>query len=202
MNHIEQIILKSKALLFDLDGTLADTMPIHNQAWIETLAKYNCMMTNEILLEYAGVPNHKTVEIFNRRFSWSLSPSDIAEQKEARVIQLLADVKPVQSVLEVVNRYHGKIPMAIVSGGSRELVEFILTKLGLLNQFSHLVTAESTNRGKPNPDPFLLAASKLKVHPTECLVFEDGQAGIQAARTAQMKIIFVDSNHHLSIFNP
>lgn len=190
------------ALLFDLDGTLADTMPLHNQAWIETLQDYGCPMTNEILSEYAGIPNAETVEIFNRRFQWRLDPVTIAETKETRAIEKLKAVLPqdlrIESTIEIASQYFGKKPMAVVSGGSRSLVELVLQKLMIRKYFSVLVCAESTTKHKPNPEPFLFAARELNVAPNQCLVFEDGQAGIQSAQSCGMSVILVGPDFMLS----
>ncbi|MGZ3790237.1 MAG: HAD family hydrolase [Bacteriovorax sp.] len=185
------------ALLFDLDGTLADTMPLHNQAWIETLKSFNCRMTNEILYEYAGVPNLKTVELFNQRFGWSLDPEKVAEKKEAKFLEQLNFISPIESTLKIVKDYYGKKPMAIISGGNRSLVELILKRTQLLEYFSVCVCAESTVRGKPHPDPFLLAARELNVSPENCLVFEDGRLGIEAAQSCGMSVVQVLSDFKL-----
>ena len=196
---ISQYIEKSKALLFDLDGTLADSMPIHNKAWIQTLAQYNCKMTDQILQKYAGVPNAKTVEIFNQQFGWSLVPEKIAFEKEEAVKTLLHEVQPIWPVKKIVEDFHQKIPMTIVSGGSLDLVEFILGKLQMTHFFDHLITAESTPRGKPAPDPFLKASELVGVPAQSCLVFEDGEAGIQGARAAGMKVVRVMPDFSLSV---
>ncbi|MDD4974136.1 MAG: HAD-IA family hydrolase [Bacteriovorax sp.] len=179
------------ALLFDLDGTLADTMPLHNQSWIETLKSFDCKMTNEILNEYAGIPNIKTVKLFNQRFGWSLDPELVVKKKEAKVLEKLDFVSPIESTLKIVKHYHGKKPMAIVSGGNRFLVELILQRMMLLEYFSVLVSAESTVRGKPSPDPFLFAARELNVSPANCLVFEDGLPGIKGAQSCGMSVVQV-----------
>lgn len=187
----------SSALLFDLDGTLANTMPMHNQAWIETLTSFNCNMTSEILYEYAGVPNLKTVELFNQRFGWSLDPEKVVEKKEAKFLAQLDFIAPINSTLEIVKHYYGTKPMAIVSGGNRFLVELILQKLKLSEYFTVCVCAESTLKGKPCPDPFLFAARELSVSPENCLVFEDGAPGIEGARSCGMSVVQVMSDFKL-----
>ena len=185
------------ALLFDLDGTLADTMSLHNQAWIETLGSFNCQMTNEILFEYAGTPNLKTVELFNQRFGWNLDPETIANKKEARFLEQLDCISPIESTLKIVKEFHGKKAMVVVSGGSRLLVELVLQKMQLFNYFSFCVCAESTEKGKPYPDPFLFAAKELNISPQDCLVFEDAPSGIEAAQRSGMKVVQVGSDFKL-----
>lgn len=188
---------KYEALLFDLDGTLADTMELHNRAWIQTLNSFGCEITIERLAEYAGVPNTKSIEAWNQRFGWNLDPVLTANQKESLVLQEIHHVRPIPTTLALVQTYFGRKPMAIVSGGDRKLVETILNHLGLRDFFATVVTSESTARAKPHPDPFLRAAKNLRIDPAACLVFEDGQPGIDGARSCGMSVIQVLSDHSL-----
>lgn len=181
---------KYQAFLFDLDGTLADSMPLHNQAWIATFAQRGCSITEEIILEYAGVQNPRTVELLNERFGWKLDPHELAEEKEARFFTKIEKVVPVAAVLAIARANLHK-SRAIVSGGSRDLVGKILNALQLAEIFPMRVCAEDTKLGKPNPDPFLKAAELLGVKPEQCLVFEDGDPGIQAAKAAGMGVVKV-----------
>lgn len=195
MKHLK--IDSFSALLFDLDGTLADTMPLHNKAWIETLKDHGYEMTYEILSEYAGVPTFKTVELFNERFNWNLEPHTILKHKEEKAAEGMKSVTTIHSTLEVVKHYHGVKPMAIVSGGMRVNVEALLRKLNLHDYFSVFVGADSTEKGKPHPDPFLLAAKLLNVDPKKCLVFEDGMAGIKGAQSCGMSVVHVGPDFSL-----
>ncbi len=113
----KKIIDNFSTLLFDLDGTLADSMALHNQAWLETLQEFGCPMTAEILQEYAGISNPKTVTIFNQRFGWKLDPQLIAQKKEQRFREIQHRLKPIESVWQIAKEYFQKKPMAIVSGG-------------------------------------------------------------------------------------
>lgn len=183
--------IKYKAILFDLDGTLIDSMTLHNQTWIEVLSKYNCSMTPEILTEYTGVPNFKTVQIFNERFHWKLDPQKITNEKEAAFLKKLPHVQAIDLVIEVVKQNLNKVPMAVVTGSAKEPAIKILKNLNLEKYFASIITAADTQKHKPDPEPFLLGAEKLKVKPKDCLVFEDGALGIKAAHAAGMRVIKV-----------
>ncbi len=183
--------LNCDALLFDLDGTLIDSMPLHNEAWIEILAEHKRVMTDEILTEYMGIPNFKTVQIFNERFGWDLDPQLITNLKEDRFLEKLKHVKIIEVTVQVARENFGKIPMAIVTGSVKTPAIELLKMLDIEKYFSVVVTAEDTQKHKPDPEPFLLAARKLGVDAKKCLVFEDGAIGIQAAYAAGMKVIKV-----------
>lgn len=183
--------LSYDALLFDLDGTLIDSMPLHNEAWIEVLSEYGHTMTSEILTEYMGIPNFKTVQIFNERFGWSLDPQQITNQKEARFLEKLKHVKAIDVTVQVAHENFGRVPMAIVTGSAQALALELIRLLDIEKYFSVVITAEDTKLHKPDPEPFLLAAQKLKVQPHNCVVFEDGAIGIQAAFKANMKVVKV-----------
>jgi len=185
------------ALLFDLDGTLADTMPLHNQAWISALKDLGYPMTPEILFEYAGVSTFKTAEIFNERFGWELNPQSFASEKDNRFLQNIHLVRPIEGVLKIAKQNFQRKPMAIVSGGSRLMIESILNTLQIGDLFPIRICAEDTLHGKPHPEPFLSAARLLKVKPEKCLVFEDGEPGIQGAKLSAMGVVKVGLNHEL-----
>ncbi|NDD91336.1 HAD family phosphatase [bacterium] len=186
-----QLCASAAALLFDLDGTLVDSMPIHNTVWEETLRENGCLITSEILQEYAGIPSERTIELLNDRFGWKLDPKRITETKEERAFELLSSLRPIPSVLQYVESYYQKVPLAVVSGGSRELVRRTLESTQLLRYFGAVISFNDAPRAKPHPDPFLMAAKKLRVSPLDCVVFEDGQAGIVAAKAAGMRVIQV-----------
>lgn len=175
-------------------------MPLHNQAWIETLKELGCAMTSDILFEYAGMNNNKIVEIFNQRFKWNLEATSVVKKKENRFLQSIHQVTIIDPVVAIVKAYAGIKPMAIVSGGAAEMVRTILNKLNLDSYFPVKVCAGDTLRGKPFADPFLYAAQQLHVAPEKCLVFEDGDAGIAGAQLASMSIIKVQADQSLMVY--
>ena len=188
---------KYQGLLFDLDGTLADSMPLHHEAWIVTYKSLGFNLTESILQEYAGVPTERTVAILNQRFGWKLDPLRVAEQKEKYAQDQMSSVKIIEPVASLARNYFGKKPMAIVSGGTRDSVALTLRAIGLDNIFSLRVCAGDTLRGKPAPDPFLKAAELLHLPADQCLVFEDGHAGIEGARLAGMGVVKVTQDKRL-----
>lgn len=184
--------LKFEAVLFDLDGTLIDSMPLHNQAWIEVLSELGHVMTDEILTQYMGIPNAQAVRIFNERFGWKLDPAEVTHLKESRFLKKLKDVKLIEATVLAAKENFGKVPMAIVTGSAKKPAEELIQMLDIEKYFSLMITAEDTLKHKPDPEPFLAAAKKLGVDPKKCLVFEDGEMGIQAAHSAGMSVIKVE----------
>ena len=187
-----------QGLLFDLDGTLADSMPLHHQAWLLTLEKYGHTLKVEDLLEYSGVPTLRIVEILNERFGWQVPAPAFATEKELLAHQSMNQVQGIPPVIEIAKKYAGLKPMAIVSGGTSDSVDMTLKAIGLAEIFAIRVCAGDTARGKPSPDPFLLGAQLIKVPAHHCLVFEDGNAGIEGARLAGMGVIKVGAQFDLT----
>lgn len=174
------------ALLFDCDGTLAHTMPLHNQAWHETLAQFGLELPPGALDEFSGMPTVGIVGCISERYSVALDPFKVSEMRDARVDELMTEVKPVAPVVAVVEQFRNLLPMAVISGGIRRHVDQTLRLLNIYEQFPIILTAESPFSPKPAPDLFLAAASQLGVEPSQCMVFEDGQLGIDGAKAAGM----------------
>ena len=176
-----------KAYLFDCDGTIVDSMPLHYIAWNRALNEYGCTsFTEELFYAWGGMPVGDVVAELNRRDGLSIPTTEFAHRKESLYYELIHQLQPVPEVLEQIHLQHGSIPFAVVSGSTRESVVKSLEALGLLHLFDTLVCAGDYERGKPAPDPFLLAAFRLGVEPNACLVFEDADIGIQAAAAAGM----------------
>jgi beta-phosphoglucomutase-like phosphatase (HAD superfamily) len=185
------VIHNYSALLFDLDGTLIDSMPTHNQAWIQAFQLFNAVITEEALYKLAGTPNLKTAEIFIKEHQVSATPHEVVKAKESFFEKHLQTIQKISATTELVYQFHQKIPLAIVSGGNKPRVLKSLASADLLKYFNVIITCEDTPRGKPFPDPFLLGAQLLKVDPKKCLVFEDGDAGIESAKKAEMPLVHV-----------
>ncbi len=176
-----------KAYLFDCDGTIADSMPLHYIAWTRALTEYGCAALNEELFySLAGMPVGDVVVLLNQRDGLAIPVAEFAARKEELYYENIHKLQAVQEVLEHIHASHGSIPFAVVSGSTRESVERSLSALGILNLFDILVCAGDYQRGKPDPEPFLLAAERLGVAPGDCLVFEDADIGIRAATAAGM----------------
>lgn len=182
-----------RAYLFDCDGTIADSMPLHYLAWKKALAEWGCAFDEELFYQWGGKPVHEIIATLNRMHGLAMPVALVAERKEALYYEQLANLKAVPEVLEQIEAQHGLIPLAVVSGSSRESVLNSLNTLGLLDRFETIVGAEDYERSKPAPDAFLVAATRLGVAPEDCLVFEDTALGIQAATAAGMASVKVPS---------
>lgn len=185
------------AYIFDCDGTLADTMPLHYKAWCAALREHAADFPEALFYEFGGMPTERIVELLNERHGYSLSPVETARQKEALFIAMTAEIGPIEPVVKIVREMSGRVPMAVASGGHRHVVTRTLEALGLGEKFEAIVCAEDYARGKPFPDPFLLAAQRLGVEPAKCLVFEDTLIGGQAAQAAGMTWVLVPPPAHL-----
>ena len=186
-----------KALLFDFDGTIADTMPAHLEAWNRALKIYNLTLSREQHLTWAGRPTRQIVEFFNELNGTKIVPEDFIKAKEVDYLASLSGVRAIPSVVEIIKHYYGKLPMAVVSGSRHRPVETTLAHLGMTHYFDALICAEDYVNGKPAPDCFLQAAALLKVAPDDCLVFEDANLGIEAARNAGMTCLKVTEKFDL-----
>ena len=181
-------------LIFDCDGTLADSMPLYHRAWRAALAANGATFEFgwELFMSRAGVTTLLTVEGLNREFGTNLDAELVQAAQHAEFEKLVHEVKPIDAVVDVARRYAGKLPMSVASGGTRELVERTLDLIGVRELFPIVVVAADVPRGKPDPDIFLLAAERMGVEPARCLVFEDGAPGLLGAERAGMRSVFID----------
>jgi HAD superfamily hydrolase (TIGR01509 family) len=182
-----------KAFLYDCDGTLADTMPMHKQSYVRLAAQEGVFIEDAIIDEFAGLPVNDVVEQINKRYNAGLNPVSFAEDREQLFLnEYLPKTQPVTYVVNHLKAHAGKVKIGVVSGSKRGAVEKTLQILGIAHIPQVLVCAGETPRGKPFPDPFLAAAEKLGVLPQECLVFEDADAGTKAAEAAGMRWVRID----------
>jgi len=179
------------AYLFDCDGTIADSMPLHYKAWKQVLDEWNCEFSEERFYAWGGMPIVEIISTLNAEYGLSMPVEIVAKRKESLYFERLHELQPVPEVVEHILDQHGKIPFAVVSGSTRDSVEASLTTLNLLHRFDALICAGDYQLSKPHPGGFLLAAEKLRVAPQACLVFEDTDMGIEAATAAGMKSVRV-----------
>lgn len=175
-----------EGLIFDCDGTLADTMPIHIAAWCDSFAARGVKCSEDFILSVTGMPAEKIVAVFNRRYHHHIDARAFAAEKNRRARDRLSEAEPIDPVVDIVRRYRGKLPMAVASGGTRDNVLLTLDVIGLVDCFETIITADDPVKPKPDPDIFVEAARRMRVEPSHCQVFEDGDAGLKAARTAGM----------------
>lgn len=175
-----------EAYLFDCDGTIADSMPLHYLAWRKALGEWNCDFDERLFYEWGGRPTAEIVAALNSQRGLKMPIQQVADRKESLYYEYLPQLKAIPEVLEHIEAQQGRIPFAVVSGSTRESVEASLRSLNLLDRFDTLVCAGDYKNAKPAPDAFLVAAEKLGKPPETCLVFEDTEMGVQAARAAGM----------------
>ena len=175
------------ALIFDCDGTIADTMPAHFRAWTEMLAPFGIPFPEARFYAMGGMPTDRIIALLAADVGVVVSDvAAMAAEKERLFLQHIDDVAPIVPVVNVAAAYRGRMPMAVASGGYRDVVERTLERLAVRSWFMTLVAAEDTVRHKPEPDVFLEASRRLEVAPSRCAVFEDTDLGLEAARRAGM----------------
>ena len=179
------------AAIFDLDGTLADTMPVHYRVWIDIAARYGIDFPEDTFYSMGGIPTAKIAAMLAAKQGLAFDPVAVAREKEQLVLQRVGEVLAIPAVVEIARRCRVAGPIAIGSGGSRAMVERTLRQIGLYDWFPVIVTAEDTAHHKPEPDVFLEAARRMNVHPNICTVYEDTDIGLEAARRAGMRGIDV-----------
>jgi len=178
-----------RALIFDCDGTLADTMPVHHRAWVAMLADHGLVFPEPQFYALAGAPTAQIIRILADEQGVAVTDEQIAAMqldKEERYVATIDEVTPVAEVLAIAAHHRGALPMAVASGGQRWVVTRTLAAIGVLDWMDAVVGAEDTQRHKPEPDVFLEAARRLGIEPTACAVFEDSDLGLEAGRRAGM----------------
>ncbi len=184
------ISLGVKGLIFDLDGTLADTMPYHFEAWKKACIKYGAHIDPGFLRKHTGSPGWIIAReiIKDSGLDGSVTIEEIMDEKLNEYFRLQHLVKPIEPVAGIVRKYYKVLPMAVGTGGHREAVERTLEITDLKQYFEIIVTANDVNSFKPHPETFLRCAELMRVNPEYVEVFEDGDQGIEAARNAGMKV--------------
>ena len=180
-----------RAYLFDCDGTIVDSMPLHYIAWKKALGEWNCHFEEDLFYAWGGRPVKEIIATLNEMQGLAMPVDAVARRKESLYFELEDQLRAIPEVIEHIESKHGHIPLAVVSGSRRSSVMHSLSALGLVDRFDVLVCAEDYARGKPAPDCFLTAAERLGVEPKDCLVFEDTEMGIEAARAAGMSWVRV-----------
>lgn len=175
-----------RGLIFDCDGTLADTMGLHWQAWVDAFAATGVAVPETLLERTKGLPTSLVMTEFNRQTGHDVDVNAFTQDKEERAREKLVAARPIEPVVAVVRRYRGRLPMAVASSGVRANVETVLEAIGLAGHFTTIVTADDGLKPKPAPDLFLEAARRMGVSPPTCQVFEDSELGLEAARQAGM----------------
>lgn len=182
-----------KAYLFDCDGTIVDSMPVHYRAWKQALGEWNCVFEEKLFYKWGGRPMPDIISTLNRDQGLNMPIDAVSRRREELYFEMLSQVKAIPEVRALVEAEYGRVPFAIVSGSTREAVTASLSALNMLDRFETIICADDYEKGKPDPEGFLLAAKRLGVAPKDCLVFEDTDMGIQAATTAGMASVRIPS---------
>ena len=201
MNPIELKVskLEYKALIFDLDGTLVDSMPLHFKAWCKALEDQGQagVFPEDVFYAMGGRPTRDIVKVINGEQNLQLDADEVSSSKKRHYLKNLALIELIPAVAKIAEENRGKVPMAVASGSSREGVEKTLQTLGISDWFDEVVSSNEVANGKPAPDIFLEAALRIGIAPKDCVVFEDARSGIIAARAAGMEVVAVPTHLHL-----
>lgn len=177
-----------RGLIFDCDGTLVDSMPLHHRLWNECLAEYCVQVSEEFIETHAGKPTDVIVEVINAERGLEIDPAAFEHEKESRYRKLVHEVGPIEPVVAAAEHFRSYFPMAVVSGGVRANVVASLRAIDVLDWFPTILSADDPIAPKPAPDLFLAAAERMGVPPQHCHVFEDADAGVAAALAAGMTV--------------
>lgn len=179
------------ALIFDCDGTLAITAPLHFKALQASFALQKLELDESWYQTKLGISRDPLFREYEEEFATKIDQPNAIAQYEVAFVKLVRDVQESPLAASIARRHHGKVPMAVASGGQRFSVEHTLRACGLFELFDTVVTFEDVGIGKPAPDLFLEAARRLNTAPELCLVFEDSEEGVEAAHRAGMSVIDV-----------
>lgn len=180
-----------KGIIFDCDGTLADTMPLHWRAWQVITTRHRLQLSESRFYELGGVPSREILRMLGQEQGVTLDHLAVAREKEAEYLRLIAQVEPINAVVGIARENFGRIPMAVATGGTHRVIEQVLMHLGIRKLFQAVVTSEDVMNQKPAPDIFLEAARRLGVSPQFCRAYEDTDLGITAIRAAGMEAVDV-----------
>ena len=183
--------MQIKGLIFDCDGTLADTMPLHWRAWNVVTGKHQLNFPEERFYAMGGVPSRDILELLRDEQSVDIDPLSVAKEKEHEYLRIMHECTPIHEVVEIARAHHGKIPMAVASGGLQHIIVGVLEHLRIRHFFDAVVTSEMVTNQKPAPDIFLEAARLIGVEPRFCRAYEDTDLGMKAIRAAGMDAVDV-----------
>ena len=180
-----------KGIIFDCDGTLADTMPLHWKAWNAVTVKHGLQFPEERFYALGGVPSRDIFRMLCQEQGRDLDCLALSKEKEEAYMPFLPEVKAIEVVVAVAEANHGKLPMAVASGGMKHIIEQVLEHLKIRHYFDAIVTSEDVKHQKPAPDIFLEAARRIGVPPQFCRAYEDTDLGLKAIRSAGMEAVDV-----------
>jgi HAD superfamily hydrolase (TIGR01509 family) len=183
--------LMRKAVIFDMDGVISDTQKLHADVEREVLLKYGAYVSDASV--YAGISDYDMFSDLIKKHNIShIAPSRLVEEKWVTLREQSARIKPIPGVVDLIKYLcERKVTLAIASGSPKEFIEKVVNELNLNSYFSALVSSEEVPLGKPAPDVFLKVSSLIGVTPEDTIVIEDGNAGVEGAKSAGMKAVFL-----------
>jgi len=182
---------RAKGLIFDMDGTLADSMPVHFLAWEATGTKHGFLYPRETFYRNAGMPSADIVRFVNRGQGLDLDPEFVSREKERAFLAMIDRIRPIDDVFAIVKQSFGRIPLAVGTGEYRAIADRVIDVIGVRPYLTVIVAADDVRRPKPDPETFLRCAERMGVAPESCQVFEDGEPGLIAGERAGMIVIDV-----------
>jgi beta-phosphoglucomutase-like phosphatase (HAD superfamily) len=191
MQGFKTLLARASALIFDCDGTLVNTPPIYARAWMAGFESTGTPITAEWYLSRAGMSEYVLMDAFEAETGLRLNRGQVVATMRSAFLEALPELQEIAGITRIARENHGRLPMAVASGGPREIVLPTLDVTGLRRLFDTIVTIEDVGRAKPAPDLFLEAASRLGVAPARVLVFEDTVEGLEAASRAGMQAVDV-----------
>ncbi len=180
-----------RGIIFDCDGTLADTMPLHWRAWQVIATRHQFQFPQARFYALGGVPSRDILKLLSAEQGVALDAMAVAREKEAEYLPLIAQVEPINTVVGIAQEHYGRIPLAVASGGTLRVITQVLEHLDILPLFDAVVTSEDVVHQKPAPDIFLEAARRIGVAPRFCRAYEDTDLGMRAIRAAGMEAVDV-----------
>ncbi|MDF1518305.1 MAG: beta-phosphoglucomutase family hydrolase [Lutibacter sp.] len=183
---------QAKALIFDLDGTIANTMPNHFISWRKAVLPHGIDFNATLFMQLTGMPRTATIEKLNDMFGTKMNPDIVGKVKDDYFKTLVNLTEEIRVVTDVIRKYHTILPMSIGTGSTKKGAKKTLEIIGFENYFDIVITADDIINHKPHPETFLKCAKLMGVKPQECVVFEDGILGMNAAEEAGMMVVDVN----------
>ena len=183
--------MKPRGLIFDCDGTLVDSMPLHWRAWDTVCQRHGIEFSEERHYAMGGIPSRKILAMLKEEQGLDFDPDELSHEKEAAYMPLMPQVGLIEPVVAIAREHRGRIPMAVATGGRTQFIRPLLERLDIADWFSALVTSDDVANPKPAPDTYLKAAALLGVPAEECRAFEDTDLGMDSIRAAGMEAVDV-----------
>ena len=183
--------MEPRGLIFDCDGTLVDSMPLHWRAWDTVCQRHGIDFAEERFYDMGGVPSKKILGMLKTEQGLDFDPAQVSREKEEAYLPLMREVKLIEPVAEIARAHYGKIPLGVATGGRTQFIRPLLEGLGVMDWFDALVTSDDVENPKPAPDTFLKAAALMGVPAEDCRAYEDTDLGMEAIRAAGMEAVDV-----------